>query len=275
MNITAIAITGANSGDFSQTHTCGTTLAPGASCTIGVTFKPVASGTRSAQVTITDDAANSPQAVALSGVGGGAVTLSPASLIFPVQAVSTMSPPQSVVLTNGGSSALTITSVAASGSFTQTNNCGSSLAAGASCTINVVFQPATKGTQTGALTVSDNGSGSPQTATLSGTGTFISMTPATMSFGNQAVGTTSSPQTVTVANQGNATVNISKIAFAGAGAASFGETTNCGATLAAASSCTISVTFSPKAKGKVGATLAVTDDGGGSPQKTGVSGTGS
>jgi Abnormal spindle-like microcephaly-assoc'd, ASPM-SPD-2-Hydin/Beta-propeller repeat len=274
VNITGITITGPDSGDFSQTHTCGTTLANGASCTISVTFKPLASGTRTAEVVITDDAANSPQTVALSGVGGGAVTLSPTSLTFPVQVVSTSSHAQPITLTNGGATALTITSIAASSPFSQTNNCGSSVAAGANCVINVTFQPTAKGTQSGSLTVTDNGPGSPQTATLTGTGTFVSLTPPSLSFGNQAVGTTSSPQTVTVRNQGNATVNISKISFTGAGAGDFGETTTCGATLGAGGSCTISVTFSPKAKGKVGAILAVTDDGGGSPQKVSLTGTG-
>jgi Abnormal spindle-like microcephaly-assoc'd, ASPM-SPD-2-Hydin/Beta-propeller repeat len=274
LNLTGITITGSDSGDFSQTHTCGTSLAAGASCTISVIFKPLASGARTAQVALTDDAANSPQTVALSGVGAGAVTLSPPSLTFPVQVVSTSSPAQPITLTNGGATALTITSIAASSPFSQTNNCGSSIAAGTNCTINVVFQPTTKGTQSGSLTVTDNGPGSQQTATLTGTGTFVSLAPASLSFGSQAVGTTSSPQTVTATNQGNATVNISKISFTGAGAGSFGETTTCAGTLATGNSCAISVTFTPKAKGKFGATLAVTDDGGGSPQKVSVTGTG-
>jgi hypothetical protein len=219
LNITQISITGTNSGDFSPTHTCGTSLAAGASCTVSVIFKPLASGTRSAALAITDDAANSPQTVALSGLGGGGVSLSPSSLTFPLQVVSTSSPAQPVTLTNGGTTALVITSIAATGPFSETNNCGSSLAAGANCTISVIFKPTTKGAQSGGLAVADNGPGSPQTATLSGTGTFISLLPASLSFGNQAVGTTSSPQTVTVANLGNATVKISKISFTGAGAA--------------------------------------------------------
>jgi Abnormal spindle-like microcephaly-assoc'd, ASPM-SPD-2-Hydin/Beta-propeller repeat len=274
LNITQIAITGANSGDFSQTHTCGTSLAAGASCTVSVIFKPLASGTRTAAVAITDDAANSPQIASLSGTGGGAVTLSPISLTFPLQVVSTTSQAQPVTLTNGGATALAITSIAATGPFSETNNCGSSLAAGANCIINATFKPTTKGAQSGGLAVTDNGTGSPQTATLTGTGTFVSLLPASLSFGNQAVGTTSSPQTVTVANQGNATVNISKISFTGTGAGSFKETTTCATTLGAGKSCTISVTFSPKAKGKVPANLAVSDNGGGSPQGVSLTGTG-
>jgi hypothetical protein len=69
LTISAIAITGTNAGDFQQTHTCGASLAAGASCTISVTFKPTATGTRAATVGVTDSAAGSPQHVPLSGTG--------------------------------------------------------------------------------------------------------------------------------------------------------------------------------------------------------------
>jgi len=248
-------------------------LAAGASCTISVTFTPTAAGTRVAAVTITDDAANSPQTVSLAGVGG-AVVLSPTSLSFAVQVVSTSSQPQPVTLTNSGSTALAITGIAATVPFSQTNTCGTSVPAGNNCTISVTFQPTNKGAQAGLLSVTDSDASSPQSAPLSGTGTFISLSPASLSFGNQAVGTTSNPRAITVTNQGNAAVTISKISFMGTGAASFGETTTCGSTLGTGSSCTISVTFSPKVKGKSIASVSVGDSGGGSPQKATLTGTG-
>ncbi len=74
LNITSITITGTNPGDFSQTNTCSTRVGAGTSCTITVTFKPTASGPRSANVFISDDSAGSPQQVSLSG------GVSPASL---------------------------------------------------------------------------------------------------------------------------------------------------------------------------------------------------
>src|SRR5438094_9424458 len=90
------------------------------------------------------------------------------------QNVGTTSAAQTVTLTNSGGAALSISSIAVTGTnsadFGQTNNCGSSLAASSSCTINVTFTPAASGTRSGTLTVTDNASGSPQTASLTGTG---------------------------------------------------------------------------------------------------------
>jgi YD repeat-containing protein len=113
--------------------------------------------------------------------------LTPTSLSFANQIVNTTSASQAVTLKNNQTTSLTISSIAASGDYAQTNNCGTSLAAGASCTINVTFKPTATGTRTGTLTVTDNGNDSPQTASLSGTGialTSISVTPANPSVPN-------------------------------------------------------------------------------------------
>src|SRR5205823_83725 len=69
LSISSIAVTGANAGDFSQTNTCASSIVAGGSCTIAVTFSPQAAGARSASITLTDSAANSPQTVALTGTG--------------------------------------------------------------------------------------------------------------------------------------------------------------------------------------------------------------
>ena len=78
-------------------------------------------------------------------------------------------------MTNKGSTAVSITSISItgnnSGDFAQTNSCGLSLAAGASCFNNVTFTPLAKGTRKANASVSDNGGGSPQRVALSGTGT--------------------------------------------------------------------------------------------------------
>src|SRR5207244_6328967 len=81
LTISSIAITGINAGDFAQTHTCGSLLAAGASCKISVKFKPTMSGTRTAALSIRDNASGSPQKVTLSGIGTAA-TLSPSSWIL-------------------------------------------------------------------------------------------------------------------------------------------------------------------------------------------------
>jgi len=181
LNITNIAA----SGDFAQTNTCGSTVAAGASCTISVTFTPTATGTRSGAITITDDAAGSPQTVSLTGLGivsGVSATLSTTSLTFPDQVVETTSAPQAVILTNTGTASLNITSIVSSGDFAETNTCGNSLASGASCSVNVTFTPTQAGTRTGSVTITDNAANSPQSILLTGQGTTAQTYDAAADF---------------------------------------------------------------------------------------------
>src|SRR5258708_28821159 len=120
--------------------------------------------------------------------GGSPVTLSPSSLSFPSQPLNTTSVSQAVTLMNTGSAALSITSIAASTQFGQTNNCPispSTLAVNASCTINVTFTPTATGAQSGSITITDSAVGSPQQITLTGTGASggsVQLTPATASL---------------------------------------------------------------------------------------------
>jgi len=181
---TSLSITGfATTGDFSQSHTCGSVLSGGASCTILVTFRPTQIGKRTGTLSIADSGGGSPQVIALSGTGT-VVNLAPASLTFANQAVNTISPAQNVTMTNTAATSLSIIGITASGDFSQTDNCGSSLAGGASCSISVTFKPTQGGTRTGTLSIADNG-GSPQTVALVGTaGTMItSGTPPTGTVG--------------------------------------------------------------------------------------------
>jgi len=91
-----------------------------------------------------------------------------ASPDFAARLVGTSSGGQTNTLTNGGTVALSITSIVAAGDFTQTNDCGASLAAGTSCSITVTFTPTARGPRPGTLTVTDNAADSPQVATLGG-----------------------------------------------------------------------------------------------------------
>ncbi len=234
------------SGDFSQTNTCGSSVAASASCTITVTFTPVASGSRSGSITITDNASPATQTVSLTGTGAApAVSLSPTSLTFSSRAVGTSSSAQSVTLKNTGKAALRISSIKTSGDFSQTNSCSASVTVGASCTIRVTFKPTTAGTRTGAVTITDNASPATQTVSLTGTGRgpVVSLSPTSLTFPSQAVGTSSSPQSVTLKNTGNATLSITSIRASG----DFSQTHTCGSTVAASASCTLSVTFKPTA----------------------------
>src|SRR5579859_327394 len=279
LNLTSQSIVGTAAADYSITaNTCATTLAAGASCTVTIVFTPSVTGTRSAVLAFSDAAQNSPQNVALTGVGStSAVSLTPASLTYATQLIGTNSPSQAATLTNTGTVTVTISSIAITGPYSQTNNCGSTLTANASCTLNVVFTPNKAGTLTGTLTVTDDAPNSPQQVALSGVGTVVSFSPTSLSFGNQTVKTSSAPQNITMTNVGTTAVTITKISITGSRVSSFSETNNCPispATLTAGASCTISATFTPQLKGALNANVTVQDTGGGSPQNVPMSGTG-
>ena len=196
LNIASIVVAGTNAADFTSSNNCGTTLAASAMCTITTTFTPAAAGSRSATITLTDDAADSPESISLSGQGllAATATLSASSLTFSQQLVGATSSAQAVTLTNNGNAALAITSIAASGAnaadFAVTNNCGASLAASAQCSIGATFTPAASGSRSAAITVTDSASGSPQSIALSGTGQDFSLSfaspTATVTAGNAA-----------------------------------------------------------------------------------------
>ncbi len=213
-----------------------------------------------------------------------AVSLTPATLSFGNQTDGTTSASQSVVLKNTGTAPLTITAISLSGAnhsnFTENDNCvsASPLAASATCTIMVKFAPSTPGNDTATVSISDNVAGSPQGVSLSGTGTappapIASLTPATLSF-IVTTGGTSASQTATLSNTGNAALTIASIAIAGANPSDFVQTNNCASSLAAGSSCSIYVTFTPASAASFSANLTVADNAAGSPQSTLLSGTG-
>jgi HYDIN/CFA65/VesB family protein len=175
MTITGISLKGTNLTDFQQTHSCGTTLTVGAKCTISVSFKPTASGTRTGDVSIADNAAPpNPQTVVVSGTGT-VVKLVPTSLSLGNQPVGTTSAAKTLTMTNVGTTTLNISGISVTGinagDFSQTHTCGATLGAGASCTISVKFHPSAIGARSAAVSISDNGGGSPQKVPLSGTGT--------------------------------------------------------------------------------------------------------
>jgi hypothetical protein len=159
---------------YSQTNNCTPSLAPGSNCTITVTFLPTTEGTQKGTLNVTDNGVGSPQSVALNAAGT-VISFSPTSVNFGNQIHGTSSTPQNITVTNVGSTAVSITGIAITGpqanSFSQANNCGTSLAGGAACTIAVTFTPPSTGVSNGTIAVSDNGGGNQQTVRLSGTGT--------------------------------------------------------------------------------------------------------
>ena len=275
--ISSIAITGTNSTEFVKTATtCGASLAVKAACTISVAFKPAATGARSAAISIADNGSGSPQQVPLSGTGTTA-KFAPASLSFGDVATG-VSVAKAITLTNIGTTAISITAMAITGTnaadFTQTHTCGASLAAGAKCTFSITFTPSAIGARSASLSVTDSAAGSPQLIPLTGVGTTAKLAPATLNFGSVTVGTTSAAKIITLTNIGTTALTITSITITGASAGDFSQTHTCGASLGAAASCTISVQFKPTVTGNRSAAVRVTDNAAGSPQQVPVSGKG-
>jgi FtsP/CotA-like multicopper oxidase with cupredoxin domain len=160
-------------GPFSFTTTCpnGTSLNAGRNCTITVRFTPTTIGVAAGTLTVNTSDVASPAVITLSGTGVQAgATLSPVSHDFGTVTRGTTSAPFAFTLNSTGTTPLTISGITVgSGQYTITGStCGTTLAVGSSCTINVAFSPRGKGTQTANLQVSDNAPGSPQIATLTG-----------------------------------------------------------------------------------------------------------
>jgi uncharacterized protein YjdB len=270
---TALTITSiAASGDYSQTNTCGASLAAGAKCTVSVTFTPSVLGSDDASLTVTDSASNSPQTVSLTGKGVAQATTSPATtLAFGNEVEYFASAAKTVTLTNNLDTTLTVSSIATSGDYTQTNTCGTSLAAGGNCSVNVVFTPTVLGADDSTLTITDSASNSPQTLSLTGNGVIpVKVTPSSLGFGDEAVTSTSAAKTVTVSNKQPTAVTITSITTP----AAYVQTNTCGTLLAAEGTCTVSVTFGPTSTGSQPGTLTVTDNASNSPQTVSLSGTG-
>jgi hypothetical protein len=274
------------SGDYSMlpaTTACpygAGVLNAGASCTLDVTFTPSATGTRTGNITITDNAAGGSQAVSLTGTGTVAtIGLFPVALAFGAETLHVTTPPQTLTVSNTSAAAAGITvsiTGADPGDYAQTNNCPASLAGNSSCTVQVTFTPQAAGARTANLSIAETGSSTPITAALSGSGAAptVKLVPASIAFGSQTVGTTSATHTVTLTNSGNATLTISSISVSGGNAGDFAQTNTCGSSVVAKASCTISVTFTPTKKGTRNSAVVVLDNAGSGQQKAVLTGVG-
>ena len=281
------------SGDFAGATLaqCPSIAVEATPCTFQISFKPTATGTRTGAITFTDNATGSPQTVTLTGTAtaasGGTITIAPTSLTFGGQAVGTTSAAQTVTVSNTGGTAVTFTSIVTSGDFAGATlaQCPSLAVEAEPCVLSITFKPTATGTRNGTITFTDNATGSPQTVTLTGTGTpgtaTVTVTPSSLTFGSQALTTTSAPLSVTVTNTSTGTVNFTGFTVSGEDAGDFGvplpnTSSGCSATgtLAAGGSCTISVVFTPQANGTRTATLNIANNATGSPQTVALSGTG-
>jgi hypothetical protein len=260
--ISSIGITNGNVTNFAEVNNCGTSLAAGASCSINVTMTPKAAVSLAAHLTIVD--AVGTQTVLLSGSGiAPKAVFSATSLVFASQLVGTTSPVQTMTLSNSGTGALQISGISIGGAnptnFAEVNDCGTSLIAGGSCTINVTMTPKAAVALSAQLTLADAIGTQTVGVTGSGAAPEAVLSPASLSFAPQPVGTTSAPQTVTLSNPGNAPLAISSISIANGNVTNFAQVNDCGARLAAGASCAITVTMTPKAGIGLSAHVTVVD----------------
>jgi hypothetical protein len=201
------------------------------------------------------------------------VSLSTTSLTLANTVVSNTSAAKSFTISNSGLGTLNITSIVPSGDFAvSSNTCGSTLAPAKKCSVKVTFTPTQLGTRTGAITITDNATNSPQSVALSGTGTVqATLTPASATYTATKVGSNSAAKTFTLANKQSAALTGIAISTTGNFSVS---TTTCSTSLAAKSSCKISVIFSPTQTGAQTGTLQVSDNTVSSPQVSNLTGTG-
>jgi len=285
LTFSAATISGTNASDYSiVSTTCASPLTAGSSCTYSLKFTPAATGSRSAALTLNDNAAGSPHQLPLTGTGGvGVGVLSPNPASFGVVASGSCSAAQSIILTNTGNasfnqnanSSITPSQVDFQFSFAPSGSCNNSVVApGASCTTNVKFCPPSAGAKTAtfnAFTDANNPS-----STLNGTGgaPIASVTPASGSCGSVQVGASSTCQAFTLTNTGNINLAVGTISLTGVAAGSYSQSNNCPVTLPASNACTITVFFQPTGSGTLNASLSVASNATGSPSLTPLSGVG-
>lgn len=298
LELTSIAITGSNSTNFGFVVKGATpcpypsgTLAAGASCAIAVDFAPQAAGPVSATLSISDNAAGTPQSVTLSGTGGtSGISPVPATLNFASQTVGASSVAQVVNVNNTGTTPVAMTiSIAGNNpsDFAETDNCSQSpLAGGKTCVVNVTFDPTQSGGRSAQVLISDTAPHSPQIVTVGGTAVqaAASVSPAgTIGFGSALAGTASTPITVTITNSGTPPAILTVRGASVSPAGNLAATNNCTAGVPAGGTCTLALTFTPAASpvaapcgsdaGAKSATLTITDNSPTSPQIIALSGT--
>jgi hypothetical protein len=206
------------------------------------------------------------------------------TLAFGIDAIGNKSTAKTATFKNTQTVPLTITSIEVSGGtapsdYAVSGNCPlkpSTLGAGQSCSITVVFTPSIAGSRTTTLTVADNASNSPQESVVMGTGVApVTLLPVELSFGSVAEGIKSGAQTVVLTNVQLVPLKISDIAISGTAASDFAAGGNCPIspnTLGVGLSCNITVTFTPSAVGSLSASLTIADNASGSPQAVALMG---
>ncbi len=269
--LSSLTVSGTHSADYTLGGTCAAalSLAIGQNCDLTVRFAPSTLGARTANLSIASNA--TPVSIGLTGTATAAaapaITLTPATQTFGNATVGAAPVPRTIALTNTGTAVLTLSNITVSGAgFSGNNNCGNSVAVGASCTLSLAFAPTAVSPATGLVTITSNAPSSPLTAALSGTGVAAPLpvltwaTAAPGAWPDTSVGATSSPISLTLFNQGPGTSTLSALAPT-TGEFVLGGTCNVGTALAANTSCNVTVAFAPGQVGTRAALLRVTSNG--------------
>jgi hypothetical protein len=249
------------SSDYKVKSSCPSALPGGGACTISVQFDPTATGPRPAMLAVDSSSGAHPVLeVALTGTGTKPTAIvNPLTLTFQSQKIGTVSAPESATLTNTGTGPLTISAITASANFAATSNCPKILNPGNGCTILATFSPASAGTLTGSLSISDDAlpAGTHQVVSLSGVGSssapVLTLTPDYILFSDQQIGVASLAQTITLTNSSTSTASVGSLTVSGP----FKAASNCGASLAAGAHCALTVQFTPAVAGPLTGTLTV------------------
>ncbi len=282
----AISLGLAASGEYGVSGTgsapCSSTLAAGSACTAGVTFTPTVNGTTRGAVTATSNTSYSPEVVSLSGVAVngtvGPLTFAPTNVVLTNVVVGSTAAAKTVTVTNTSTGTVTINSITVSGEYglgTTKTPCGGALAAGAKCTLAVTFTPTVAGTVYGSVLITDNAAIGKQVVSLSSTSVWpVVLAPASLSFGTQAVGTTSAPQIVTLTNNQATVLTLTSATASGDYVVTTAGSSPCGSSVAALGQCTIGVQFNPSQAGTVAGALSVSHSASNTPLAVGLVGTG-
>ena len=259
---------------------CSGTLGPRASCKFTVVFTPQRLGTDNDTLVITHDAATSPQAVAITGAGVLALTVSPTSAVFAAQIEGTTSTAKTITLSNNQSNPLNTLSLSVLGNTSDfsVSGCPTPIAALGSCKLSIKFSPQGSGTFTGTLVISSpNAPGGAIQVALSGGGEPpVTVSPAspTISFAATAVGLQSKSTVITLKNNQKTALTWGTASLTGDYII---KSTTCGAqgtTLAVGGSCTYTLLFQPVVAGLRPGTLTLNDNAPLSPQVVSLSGIG-
>lgn len=210
----------------------------------------------------------------------GQLSLAPEALTFGNVDVGAPGVSKNITLTSTGTAPLVISSIFVKDSedYSQTNDCGSSIPVGASCTITVTFTPTTAGIDNAAVEFVTSAPNHVQDFYFGGTGVVslsTSVSPSSLSFAVQQVGATSSSQAVTISNTGTGAATFASPTITGPNAADFHWSDSCGPVIQVSGSCAIAVTYSPVSAGASNASLVILDNSASSPHTVALLGSGS